>query len=356
MDFVTVLVPAHYQVLFSRLGPFDRQALDDLVYQGREFTEQWAHEASIIPVATWPLLRRRMETHIARPWGFDQIMARHGAYVDVVLGEIRRRGPLSAADMPDPDHTDRRLPGAWYGSVPRAVLEACFGRGELAVVGRRTNFARVFDLAERALPVECFTRQADAHESERTLLRQAARALGLGTAADLADYFRMSVASARPRLEELAEAGDLRRVQVERWREPAYIHQAARVPPRVDACALISPFDPLVWFRPRLARLFNFDYRFEIFVPAPRRRWGAYVLPFLHGDRLVARVDLKADRPRGRLVVQGANIEEGIDEEDVTPALAGELRLMATWLGLDQVQVARKGSFARSLRARVDSL
>ena len=223
IDFVNVLVPSHYLVPFSRLGPYNRAALDLVVYGGREFTEQWAHEASIIPVETWPLLRHRRDTHIARPWGFDDIMAEHKEYVETAVAEITRRGPLGPSDMPDPSHTGRRLPESWYGSVPRAVLEACFGRGQLAVTARRENFSRVFDLADRVIPHEHYHRQLDRHEAERELLRIAARACGIGTAADLADYFRMKVGEARPRIMELLEAGDLQEAQVEGWRETAYI-------------------------------------------------------------------------------------------------------------------------------------
>ena len=222
-------MPSHYLVPFSRLGPYDRAALDRVVYGGREFTEQWAHEASIIPVDLWPQLRHRRDTHIARPWGFDDIMAEHHEYVETAVGEITRRGPLGPSDMPDPAHTSRRLPESWYGTVPRAVLEACFGRGQLAVTARRENFSRVFDLAERVIPHAHYHRQVDRQESQRELLRIAARACGIGTAADLADYFRMKVGEAKPRIAELVEAGDLQHVHVEGWREAAYIPRDTQV-------------------------------------------------------------------------------------------------------------------------------
>ena len=357
LDFVNVLVPSHYLVPFSRLGPYDRAALDRVVYGGRAFTEQWAHEASIIPVETWPLLRHRRDTHIARPWGFDTIMARHHHYVDTAIGAIREKGPLGPADLPDPTHTGRRLPGSWYGSVPRAVLEACFGRGQLAVTARRENFSRVFDLAERVIPEEHYHRLLDRHESQRELLRIAARACGVGTAADLADYFRMKVGEARPRIDELAAAGDLRQVHVEGWREAAYVPRdgdtTAAAGRSIDARALLSPFDPLIWFRPRTKRLFHFDYRFEIFVPAAKRKWGSYVLPFLMGERLTARVDLKSDRANSRLRVLGAYLEPWADADAVAPALAAELHTLAAWLRLDAVRVGRRGEFARPLSSAV---
>ena len=357
LDFVNVVVPSHYLVPFSRLGPYSRTALDRAVYGGRDFTEQWAHEASIIPMETWPLLRHRRDTHIARPWGFDDIMAEHRDYVETAIGAVRERGPLAPADLPDPAHTSRRLPESWYGTVPRAVLEACFGRGQLAVTARRENFTRVFDLAERVIPDEHYGRRVDRHASERELLKVAARACGVGTAADLADYFRMKVGEARPRISELVEAGDLRPVQVEGWREAAFVgpeRPAEAEQARAAAArALLSPFDPLIWFRPRTRRLFHFDYRFEIFVPAAKRKWGSYVLPFLMDGRLVARVDVKADRAGNRLLVPGAYLEPGADTGRVAPALAAELRQLAAWLGLAGVRVGRRGAFAGTLGAAV---
>lgn len=350
IDFVNVVCPSHYLVPFSRLGPYPRPLLDRVVYGDGAFTEQWAHEASIIPMDTWPLLRYRMETHRARPWGFDEILRKHHPYFDIVLSEIRTRGPLGASQLPDPAHTTRRMPGSWYGTVPRAVLEACFGRGQLAVTARRPDFSRVFDLAERVIPREHFTSRVPQHDAERELLRRAARALGVATAADLADYFRMTMAAARPRIAELTEAGHLQPVAVEGWREPAYAPPGAPAPSRIDAAALLSPFDPVLWFRRRTARLFGFDYRFEIFIPQAQRRWGSYVLPFLLGDRLVARVDLKADRPARRLIVPGAYIEPGADSSTVAAALATELGHLSAWLDLGAVAVGRRGNLAGALR------
>lgn len=353
LDFVNVLTPSHYLVPFSRLGPYDRAHLERVVYRRREFTEAWAHEASIVPVATWPLLRHRRETHVARPWGFDQIMARHAEYVDTAVGEIRRRGPLGASDLPDPSHAARRMPGTWYGSVPRAVLEACFGRGQLAVTARRDNFSRVYDLAERVIPAGHLDRVVERHDGQRELLMVAARACGVGTAADLADYFRMKVGEARPRLAELVEAGRLETVGVDGWREPAYVPPGSMAPKNLVAHALLSPFDPLIWFRRRTARLFEFDYRFEIFVPDHQRKWGSYVLPFVFGDRLAARVDVKADRENRRLLVPGAFLESWADAAPVAEALALELRTLSTWLGLDSIRVGRRGSLAAALKTAV---
>jgi uncharacterized protein YcaQ len=353
LDFVTVVGPAHYQVLFSRLGPYDRGLLDDLAYRRREFTEQWAHEASLLPVDAWPLLRHRMEAHRPRPYNFAEILARHPDYTERVLAEVRTRGPLGADELAHPEGAPRRIEHAWFGSVPRATLEALFGRGVLAVAARRPDFSRLYDLAERVVPAEHLCRAIDPAEARRGLLRRAARAHGLGTAADLADYFRMPVREARPRLDELVEAGELRTVRVEGWREPAYLDPAARAPRRIDAAALLSPFDPLVWFRPRAQRLFGFEYRFEIFTPPDRRRWGCYVLPFLLGERLAARVDLKSDRPARRLRVAAAHLEPGAEPGPVAGALAAELRLLAGWLGLDGVAVERRAGFDRILATAV---
>lgn len=351
IDCVNVLVPAHYQVLFSRLGPYDRRLLDDLVYRRREFTEQWAHEASMIPVATWPLLRHRMATHRVRPYGFEKLMEQHAEYVAWVLEEVRARGPLEASELAHPDGIARRLDQDWFCTVPRAVLEAHFGRGLLAIANRRENFARLYDLAERVIPAEHLRHDVEPADARRELVRIAARAQGVATVADLADYFRMPVRDVRQPVAELAAAGELRETRVEGWREPAWLDPKARPLQRIDAVALLSPFDPVVWFRPRLARLFEFDHRFEIFVPEEKRRWGCYVLPFLMGDRLVARVDLKADRPGRRLRVLAAWREKDVDAGIVAPALATELRTLASWLALDRVVVERRGNFSRQLRS-----
>jgi hypothetical protein len=233
--------------------------------------------------------------------------------------------------------------------VPRAVLEACFGRGQLAVTARRANFSRVFDLAERVIPADHHGRHLETHDAQRELLRIAARACGVGTAADLADYFRMKVGEARPRIAELVEAEDVREVRVEGWRETAYLHREAAAPRAIDARALLSPFDPAIWFRPRTLRLFGFDYRFEIFVPQAQRKWGSYVLPFLYGDRLAARVDLKADRSANCLRVPGAYLEPWADPDPVATALAAELKTLSHWLRLDAVRVGRRGNFASPL-------
>ncbi|HUO85928.1 MAG TPA: crosslink repair DNA glycosylase YcaQ family protein [Thermoanaerobaculia bacterium] len=349
LDFVNVLLPSHYLVPFSRLGPYDRGRLDRLA-AGRRLTEQWAHEASLVPVEAWPLFAERRRRFVARPRDFAAFLDRRPDYVALVLDEVRRRGPLGAEDLSDPPGESRRLDHDWFGTVPRAILETFLGRGVLAVA-RRRGFVRLYDLAERVVPAEDFGRRVEAAEADRELLRRAARAHGVGTAADLADYFRMPVAEARPRLAELVAAGELVEVRVDGWRETAFLDPVARRPRRIRAAALLSPFDPLIWFRPRTARLFGFDFRFEIFVPAAKRRWGAYVLPFLLDERLVARVDLKADRRAGVLRVLGAWGEADAEPAVVAGPLAAELEGLAGWLGLAGVEVAGRGDLLGALRA-----
>jgi uncharacterized protein YcaQ len=351
LDFVTVLLPAHYQVLFSRLGPYPRALLDDLVYRRREFTEAWAHEASIVPMDAWPLLRHRRERHRVRPWGFEAALGKLAHYLEGILARVRATGAVAAAELEAPAGVARRVPESWYGTVPRIALEAHFGAGRLAVAERRPDFSRSYDLPERVVPARHLAREVAVEEAQRELLRRAARALGVATAADLADYWRMPVREARPRLHELVEEGGLVAARVEGWREAAFLHPGARAPRRITAAALLSPFDPLIWFRRRALRLFGFDYRMEVFVPAHQRRWGVYVLPFLLGERLVARVDLKADRARRRLNVLAAYIETHARPRDVVPPLARELRTLARWLDLPAVATGRRGNLAAALGA-----
>ncbi len=335
LDFVNVLVPAHYLILFSRLGPYDRKLLNEVVYRRREFIEQWAHEASIVPVEHWPLLRHRREVHRARPWGFDDFLRSRPGYLESILKHVQERGPLTAADLPDPDGVPRRIDGdAWVGTVPRAVLEALFGRGVLAIAERLENFTRRYDLAERIIPAEHISRKVEAAEAQREFIRTAARGYGIATADDLADYYRMPAGTARERISELVAAGELIPARVEGWRAPAYLHREAELPRKTEACALLSPFDPLVWYRPRAKRLFGFEYRIEIYTPKEKRRWGYYVLPFVLGERIVARVDLKAERGAGRLAVLAVHLEERTNKRTVLSALSRELDNLQNWLGL----------------------
>lgn len=348
LDFVNVLVPAHYLVIYSRLGPYERSRLHELVYKGRDFIEHWAHEACIVPVENWPHLKYRREEF--RPWSNSPIMKlkRRKQYLREVLDAVRSMGPLTSNELPKVAGPKRK-PGDWHRSVPRWALEYHFGYGNVSVAGRLANFQRLYDLPERIVDEPHFSTKVQRNDAQRSLLEIAARAQGVATVRDLADYFRMTPKDAEPRVRELVEEGVLRPVNVERWSEPGYLHRAARIPRKISACSLLSPFDPVVWYRPRAERLFDFHYRIEIYVPASKRKWGYYVLPFLLDDRIVARVDLKADRKAGILLVLATHSEEGIQSSRVAEALAGELRTLANWLRLERIKVSSKGGFAREL-------
>ncbi len=349
VDYTNVVSPAHYLVLFSRLGPYARSRLDDLVYVQREFVEQWAHEASILPAETWPLLRHRMREHSA-DGRLAKLMQRYPQYFDWVLEQVRERGPLAPEDLPGPKgtHAAARSRRGW--TVAREALEWHFSRGNLAISERRDS-ARVFDLTERVLTPECSGRAVGAREAQRRLLLLAARAQGVADAKDLADYYRVPVGAARPLLATLVATGELREVRIEGWQEPAFLHPQATLPRRIGASALLSPFDPVVWYPERARRLFGFEHRVEILVPLAERRWGYYVLPFLLGDRLVARVDLEADRSERRLRVLAAHLEPEAEPEPVASALATELQSLGSWLDLDSVAVGRRGDLVASLAA-----
>jgi uncharacterized protein YcaQ len=331
IDCVNVVCAAHYMVPFSRLGPYDRSEFDKIIYRSGEFAEHWAHEISIVAAETWPLLRYRRETDRVRPWGFEKVLEERADYAAWVLEEIERRGPLAADDLPPPEGGSNRIPGSWIGTVTRGVLEAHFLRGRLAAVGRRADFSRLYDLAERVIPAAHRSQHVEYDSGRRALLLQAARAHAVGTAKDLADYFRMPVGEAKPLLRELVESGQLHEAQVEGWREVSYLDPKAEAPRRIEAAALLSPFDPLIWCRPRVERLFGFEYRVEIFVPPEKRKYGFYVLPFLLGENPVARVNLKMDRANGRLRVLGKWFE-GRKTTTVDAALSDELRVLEEWL------------------------
>jgi len=348
LDFVNVLVPAHYLVLYSRLGAYERDRLSQLVYRRREFTEQWAHEASIVPMEVWPLLEHRRKDY--EPWPNSPITKLKGKskYLTQVLDLIINNGAVTSRDLP-PVPGPKRKPGDWHRSLPRWALECHFGRGEVAVADRLPNFQRVYDLPERLIDAQHLKKRVSREDAQRELLRLAAQSYGIATLNDLADYYRMSPRDAAPRVAELEEAGDVCRVDVEGWKEPGLLAKGSRTPRKLSCASLLSPFDPVVWFRPRAERLFDFHYRIEIYVPANKRKWGYYVLPFLLNDRIVARVDLKADRKNKQLLVLAAHKEENINEDRSVENLAGELKSLASWLDLECVKVSRRGSFARKL-------
>ncbi|MBX3233800.1 MAG: YcaQ family DNA glycosylase [Labilithrix sp.] len=350
IDSVNVLARAHYLPVFARVGAYDRGVLDAAAWRTHRLFEYWGHMASLLPVGSQPLFRWRMAR--AREgvgtWGHVARFAREKRrYLARVLREIRDRGPLAASEL---SSAEASKGGWWVWSEAKHAVEALFWQGRLCVATRRAGFERVYDLPERVLPAEVHAaptpREADAH---RELVRIAARALGVATEDDLADWFRLSRKETRPRVAELVEEGELEPVAVEGWDRPAWRHRDARAR-RFEGCALLAPFDPLVWHRPRALRLFDFHYRIGIYTPAAARTHGYYVLPVLLGDELVARVDLKADRAARVLRVQSAWLEEGRRAGAVAEPVRAELRRMADWLGLEDVVVARRGTLAAALR------
>jgi uncharacterized protein len=349
IDSVNVLARAHFLPLFSRLGPYPMGLLDDYAYRRRRLFEYWGHVASLIPVEQWPLFVHRMEG----AWqGRDQgrLERERPGMLESVLEEVGARGPVTAAEL---DGAERSRGPWWDWSDTKLALEVLFTTGQLSVADR-VNFVRRYDLTQRVIPPEILNQEpVPEDEAYRALLLIAARAHGVGTASDLADYHRIPLVPARQHLTGLAALGLLAEVSVEGWSEPAYLHPEVPLRRRVAARALLAPFDPMVWFRPRTERLFGFHYRIEIYVPEPKRRFGYYVLPFLLGDQLVARVDLKADRARRALMVRAAHCEEGVDAGEVAAALADELGEMARWLELNEVAVERRGNLSARLRGAV---
>ena len=352
LDYVNVLMPAHFLVLWSRLGAYDRSRFKKHLYRSGQFTEQWAHEASIVPVSTWPLLGYRRQCHEIHKHSPLRRMRSRTAYLDAALKQVQQDGPLTANDLP-PVPGPRRKPGDWHRSIPRCALEYHFSRGSLVVADRLPNFQRVYDLPERVLHAEHLSRSIPKPDAQRELLQRAATALGVATLRDLSDYFRMSPREAAPRIAELVENGDINPVSVDGWEEQAYLSVDARLPRQIGGASLLSPFDPVVWFRPRALRLFNFHYRIEIYVPASKRKWGYYVLPFRVGDQIVARVDLKADRQNRTLLVLAVHEEAHSEQGTCLDALASELHALKTWLNLDAVCITKHNGFSRKLAAAV---
>lgn len=344
IDSVNVLVRSQELPLFARLGAHPRTLIEDATRDGELF-EYWVHEACHVPIEQYPLQRWAMQAH-PRWASFRQWAAANPALIANVLDRVRSDGPLVASDLAMRD----RPKGTWWDwDDGKRALEHLFRVGAVAAQRRASDFARVYDLAERVIPREVLAQPGpSAHDAKKELLVRAARSHGVGTAADLADYHRLS--HTRVLLAELVDEGRLQPVSVEGWSKPAYLHPDATMPRRVAARALLSPFDPVVWNRDRIERLFEFRYRIEIYVPAARRRYGYYVLPFLLGDELVARVDLKADRAGRRLLVQSAFAEPEIDVDRVAIELASELQLLAHWLGLSAgIEIVQRGDLAAPL-------
>ena len=339
IDSVNVLVRAHYLPAFSRLGNYDRGLLDRSAWgpkSKRTLFEYWAHEASLLPLELHPLLRWRMAEAERGEIGWKHLRTyarEHRKAAEAVLQRIRKEGPLAASDF----EQGRSQSGWWAWGETKRALEWLFWSGLITTATRKPSFERVYDLPERVIPPAVLLQPTPPPaDAKRVLVGRAARALGIATAADLRDYFRLDPQSARTAIAELQEEGVLIPVAVANWRQPALLHRDARMPRRIRTQALLAPFDPLVWERSRTERLFGLRYRIEIYTPAHKRVHGYYVLPFLLDERIVARVDLKADRRNSRLLVRKVTWEQD-DPADAAERLNAELRLMAEWLGLEDV-------------------
>jgi uncharacterized protein YcaQ len=358
IDSVNVLQRAHYMPLFSRMGPYDTDLLRRAAERKpRRIVEYWAHVAAFMPVELWPHMRHRMRGFRER--GHEWAAIRHRPeLVDSVLAAVRERGPSTPREL---DTEMGGLPRSkqhwgWNWSETKKTMEYLFASGGLAVAGRNQHFERVYDLPERVVPPEHLNApEPTLEEASIALVRRAAVSLGVGTEGCLRDYFRMHTDLVRPAVRSLVESGELLPVRIEGWGRPAYLHRDAKLPRKVDARALLSPFDPVVWERSRTEHLFGFHYRIEIYVPAPKRVYGYYVLPFLLGDRLVGRVDLKADRRNDVLLVQASHAEPDAPEETAAE-LAAELAELAGWLGLHTVVVQPRGDLAAELAVEVKAL
>jgi len=355
IDSVNVLVRSHYLPVYSRLGAYPHATLDARAFSKRKraLFECWAHEASLLPLDLHPLMRWRMNRARAGNGTYgsmDRFASDEKTYVTSVLDFVRSHGPTAVSDLPDAGKSS----GGWWGwSKGKMALECLFDQG-LVTTATRQGFERIYDLTERVIPAEVLDLPTPGEpESFRCLLDLSARALGIGTEFDLRDYFRLPVAETRQALADLLEDGVLMPVSVQGWKQQAYVHRDARLPRRAGGTALLSPFDPLVWERARAERLFDFHYRIEIYTPAPKRKFGYYVLPFLAGDRIVGRVCLKADRQAGVLRANAIHAESHAEPAETAAALAAELGLMAGWLGLAGVEAGRRGNLTSHLKARL---
>ncbi|WP_286717187.1 MULTISPECIES: crosslink repair DNA glycosylase YcaQ family protein [unclassified Microbacterium] len=346
IDSVNVFARSHYMPLFSRLGSYETADLDRLLFARRApFVEYWAHVAAFIPAADWGLFDFRMRELRRKYDAPDGWTRRHAETVSWVRDELAARGPLRPADIERDAHRSRRGPW-WDWDEVKSALEYLWLYGEVAIAGRR-GFERRYGLASQVIPDDARA-PVPREDAIRELVRRAAAAYGVATAADLADYWRIRDRRAiLAAVSDLVDAGDLSPVRVEGWTSggrpaKAWVHRDARLPRHVEAAAVLTPFDPVVWFRDRAERLFDFSYRIEIYTPANRRRFGYYSLPVLVGDDIVGRVDLKADRPTGRLLVQSAWWEHGAPR-DAAEAVADRLRAAASWQGLETVSVSHWG-------------
>ncbi|MDA2969160.1 MAG: winged helix DNA-binding domain-containing protein [Actinomycetota bacterium] len=334
IDSVNVLVRSQELPLFSRLGDHDRNAIPKATLQGKIF-EYWGHEAAHLPVELHPVFRFKM--HAARSgklkhWGLTSFYADNKAFVKRILKHVEINGSTSAREL----STRTTKKSSWWDwDEAKTALEYLFLTGELMSCGRGSDFARVYDTLERVLPKKILQLPSLSEtDARKELLVRSVRAQGVATLRDLADYYRQKPAVVKPLVGELVEQGVLREVAVDGWQDKAYVHRSAKLPRKLYATALLSPFDSLVWCRPRNERLFDFHYRIEIYTPKEKRKFGYYVLPFMMNGQMVGRVDLKADRENSKLLVQSVHTERGVKRSAVNDALTTELRLMASWLGL----------------------
>ncbi len=355
IDSVNVLARAHYMPLYSRLGCYDTTHLDDAVWpptprSQRSLVEVWAHEASMVPLDVYRLLWWRRRDHALGRWGSTGKLAReHPGFIADVCNVITDAGPMSAGQV-EQQLLKGRGEGGWWGwSLTKTACEVLFASGQIATAYRR-GFQRFYDLTERVLPAWVLTGPLPTEpDAKRGLVEIASRRIGIGTLLDIADFFRMKTPDAAAAIADLIEDGVLEPVSVLGWKEPAYLHAGARVPRSLSGAALLCPFDPMIWFRRRMERIFDFRYRIEIYTPAQQRIHGYYVFPLLIGDALVGRFDLKADRRAGALLVQAAWLEPGHHPGEVSERAGGELRRMAAWLGLPTVVVKPRGDLALTL-------
>ena len=350
IDSVNVVSRSHYLPLFSRLGSYDRTLLEDLAWGKKPaLSEYWAHEASLTPFSTHPLLRWRMQDALDGVGVWKNVSAflrSHADFIDQALAAVAERGPLAASEL----EIGAKGEGGWWGwSEGKRAMECLFWTGRLTTATRRGSFERVYGLPERVLPKAILdTPTPSRAEACRELLKISARAMGVATERDLRDYFRLGVTDARDGVASLVADGTLTKVDVKGWDAPAYLWPEARRPRSVKGAALLSPFDNLIWFRERTERMFGVRVRLEIYTPAHKRTHGYYVLPFLQDEAITARVDLKADRKAGKLLVLAAHAEPDAND-DTAARLAEELALMASWLGLSGVEVRPTGELAPKL-------
>jgi uncharacterized protein YcaQ len=348
LDSVNVLERSHYLPMFARLGAYDKALLDRLTFAKKApYREYWAHEAALIPLEDWPLFGfRRQDYRDYYSVANDPWLAAHADTLAWLRAELAEKGPLPASKIERDAAAPRR--GSWWDwdEVKRG-LERMFRFGDVVSAGR-TGFERTYALPEQVMPTEVYSREVPREEAVRTLMERAARAHGIGTLSDFADYYRLKTGDAKPALASLVDEGVVHEVSVPGWKKAAYLHRDARIPRRIETTALLSPFDPVVWERDRALRMFGFHYRIEIYTPAPKRVYGYYTLPVLVDDALVGRIDLKNDRKRGVLRVQSAWREEGVADavaERVVPAL----RELAAWQGLGELEVVDRGDLARAV-------